>query len=71
MKYFFIWKNTKKHKKDDKFFVEKIYVNFYRYKLTNNNKNKTFSSFIFFVEKFKKFNRWEIRQIAQKKFEII
>ena len=59
----------KKHKINDKFFVEKTYANFYRHKLTNNNKSKVFSSFIFFVEKFKKLDRWKIRQIAQKKLK--
>ena len=47
----------RKHKRNDKLFVEKTYTNFYRHKLTNNNKDRHFSSLIFFVEKFKKFNR--------------
>ena len=57
--------------RNDKFFVEKTYVNFNRHKLTTNNKNKILSSFIFFVEKFKKFNGREIQQIAQKKLKMI
>ena len=52
-----IFFHMRKHKRNDKLFVEKTYTNFYRHKLTNNNKDRHFSSLIFFVEKFKKFNR--------------
>ena len=40
----------KKHKRNNKFFVEKIYANFYRHKLTNNNKIK-FSHRLYLLSK--------------------